>query len=177
MEVEKINAKIQNEVSNVDSFLGLEIICEALVYKVLEIFGKNSLLSILYQVGSGPGEAIANKIKEKYNRDEFEIPELFEILLREVSDLYSIQIRDIQEDPNSIRILIENHCYLRRLIKNREKLEFGMAFCRVNKGFFETTIKILLEDKIKNIEINFIENDEENEFCLEELIFYKKILG
>ncbi len=171
MEVKKINDKIQNEVSNIDSYLGLEIICEAFVYKILKVFGKNSLLSILYQVGSGPGEVIANKIKETYNRDDFEILELFEILLRELKGLYSIQIREIQEEPNRIRIVIENRCYLRRLIEDREKLEFGMAFCRVNKGYFETAIKILLKDKIKKVEINYLENDEENEFCLEELIF------
>ena len=171
MEVEKINNKIQNEVANIDSTKGLEIICEAFVYKILKVFGKNSLLTILYQVGSGPGEEIANKIKENYTREDFEILELFEILLQELKELYSIQIREIQEEPGKIRILIENRCYLRKLIEDREKLEFGMAFCRVNKGYFETAIKTLLEDKIKNIEINFIENDSENEFCLEELIF------
>ncbi len=173
MEIEKINNKIQNEVSNIDSFKGLEIICEAFVYKILKVFGKNSLLSILYQVGSGPGEVIANKIQETYNRDNFEIIELFEILLRELSDLYSIQIREIQEEPDRIRIVIENRCYLRRLIEDREKLEFGMAFCRVNKGYFEKSLTILLKDKIKKVEINFIENDKENEFCLEELIFHR----
>ena len=173
LEVEKINDKIQNEVSNLDSFNGLEIICEALVYKVLEIFGKNSLLTILYQVGAGPGEVVANKIKETHNKDDFEILELFEILLRELKGLYSIQVREIQEEPDRIRIIIENRCYLRRLIEDREKLEFGMAICRVNKGYFETAIKILLGEKIKKMEINFIENDAENEYCLEELIFYR----
>lgn len=171
MEVEKINAKIHNDVSNIDSYKGLEIICEAFVYKILKVFGKNSLLSILYQVGAGPGEVIANKIKEIYNRDEFEILELFEILLNEVRDLYSIQIRDIQEEPGKIRIVIENRCFLRELINTREKLQFGMAFCRINKAYFETAIGILLKDKIKKIEINFLENDEENDFCIEELIF------
>ncbi|KKM91437.1 hypothetical protein LCGC14_1228510 [marine sediment metagenome] len=171
VEVEKINDKIHNEVSNIDSFKGLEIICEAFVYKILKVFGENSLLSILYQVGAGPGEVIADKIKEIYNRDEFEVLELFEILLNELKELYSIKIREIQEEPDRIRIIIENRCYLRSLIEDREKLEFGTAFCRINKGYFETAINILLKDKIKKIEINFIENDEENEFCLEELIF------
>jgi hypothetical protein len=172
LEVERINEKIQNEISNLDSLKGLEIICEAIVYKILEIFGKNSLLSILYQVGSGPGEVIAGRIKEIYNRDEFEILELFEVLLNELKEFYSIQIKSVEKSAEKVRILVENRCFLRDLIKNREKLQFGKAFCRINKGYFETALSTLLGDKVKKIEINFIENNMGKDVCIEELIFF-----
>ena len=143
-----------------------------MIYKILDVFGRNSLLSILYQIGSGPGEVIANRIKLRYNKEEFGILELIEILMNELKEFYSLRIREIQKSTEKIRIIIENYCFLREPIKNREKLKFGKAFCRINKGYFETAFKILLGNKIKKIEINFLENDEERDFCIEELNFY-----
>lgn len=172
MEIERFNNRIQNDISNVNSLKGFEIIGEAMVYKILDIFGRNSLLSMLYQIGAGPGEAIANRIKLRYNKEEFEILELIEILMNELKEFYSLRIREIQKSTEKIRIIIENYCFLREPIKNREKLKFGKAFCRINKGYFETAFKILLGNKIKKIEINFLENDEERDLCIEELNFY-----
>jgi hypothetical protein len=57
--LDEINKDIYNPSSNIDSVSAFEIITEAMVEKVEDIFGKNSLLSILYQVGAGPGEVIA----------------------------------------------------------------------------------------------------------------------
>ncbi|MCK4380249.1 MAG: hypothetical protein KAW51_03860 [Candidatus Lokiarchaeota archaeon] len=172
MEIDQFNKRIQNDISNIKSLKGFEIISKAMVYKILDVFGKNSLLSILYQIGSGPGEIIAERIKHLYNKDEFEILELIEILMNGLKDYYSLQIREIQQYPERIRIIIENYCFLREPIKHIEKLQFGKAFCRINKGYFETDFKILLGNKIKKIEINFLENDELRDYCIEELDFY-----
>jgi len=172
LEINQFNKRIQNDISNIKSLKGFEIISEAMVYKILDVFGKNSLLSILYQIGSGPGEIIAERIKQRYNKEEFEILELIEILMNELKDYYSLQIREIQQYPERIRMIIENYCFLREPIKHREKLKFGKAFCRINKGYFETAFKILLGNKIKKIEINFLENDELRDICIEELNFY-----
>ncbi|MFX0141809.1 MAG: hypothetical protein ACFFDN_49690 [Candidatus Hodarchaeota archaeon] len=172
MEIDRFNDRIQNDISNVNPLKGFEIIGEAMVYKILDVFGRNSLLSILYQIGSGPGEVIANRIKLLYNKEEFEILELIEILMNELKEFYSLRIREIQTSSEKIRIIIENYCFLREPIKNREKLKFGKAFCRINKGYFETAFKILLGNKIKKIEINFLENDAERDVCIEELNFY-----
>ncbi|UCD02059.1 MAG: hypothetical protein JSV23_03290 [Promethearchaeota archaeon] len=172
MEIDRFNDRIQNDISNINSLKGFEVIGEAMVYKILDVFGRNSLLSILYQIGSGPGEAIAKRIKEQYDKEEFEILELIEILMNELKEFYSLRIREIQTSKEKIRIIIENYCFLREPIKNREKLKFGKTFCRINKGYFETVFKILLGNKIKKIEINFLENDEERDVCIEELNFY-----
>jgi len=59
-----LNGSIQNDISNINSLKGFEVISESIVFKILDIFGRNSLLSMLYQTGSGPGEAIARKIKK-----------------------------------------------------------------------------------------------------------------
>lgn len=170
--IKELNERISNPVENINSAKGLEITTESLVYKVYDIFGRNSLLSILYQTGVFPGTVIADRIKKEYAKEEFEIVEALIILMDELKDFYSIQVRNIEQFDDRYRIIIENHCFLRKPIKNREKLKFGKALCRVNKGYFETAFQKLLGNKIKKIEINFIENDTEKDACVEELNFY-----
>ncbi|MBY8985435.1 MAG: hypothetical protein KGD65_10225 [Candidatus Lokiarchaeota archaeon] len=168
----ELNERISNPIENINSEKGFEIITESLVYKVYDVFGRNSLLSILYQTGAFPGTIIANRIKQEYNKEEFEIMEALIILMAELKDFYSIQIRDIEHLDDRYRLIIENHCFLRNPIKNREKLKFGKALCRINKGYFETALRNLVGNKYKRIEINFLENDAEKDTCVEELNFY-----
>lgn len=170
--MEIINQKLQNDPANIKPLKGYEIICEAMVYKILDIFGKNSLLSMLYQTGAGPGEAIAERIKKIYNKEEFGIMEAVQILLSELKNFYSIQIKEIKKTDDTISIVIENHCFLRSSIENREKLQFGKAFCRVNKGYFEVAFKKLLGSKVKKIDISFLYNDPEKQVCVEEMKFF-----
>lgn len=174
MDVNKkeLNERIDNPVENINSVKGFEIITESLVYKVYDVFGRNSLLSILYQTGVFPGTIIAERIKKEYQKEDFEIMEALVVLMDELKDYYSIQVRDIEQYEDRYRIIIENHCFLREPIKHREKLKFGKALCRINKAYFETAFKILLGNKVKNIEINYLENDTEKDVCVEELIFY-----
>lgn len=173
MYMDELNKRLKNPVEAINGLKGYEIISESIVYKVYDIFGRNSLLSMLYQVGAGPGEAIANRLKEKYQKDEFEVLEALELLLTELKEFYSIQVRTIEEDDEKVRLVIENRCFLRDSIKRRPKLDFGKAFCRVNKGYFETALRKMLGSDISKIDINYIENDEEKDACIEELVFYK----
>jgi len=168
----ELNERIDNPVENINSVKGFEIITESLVYKVYDVFGRNSLLSILYQTGVFPGTIIAERIKKEYQKEDFEIMEALVVLMDELKDYYSVQVRDIEQYEDRYRIIIENHCFLREPIKHREKLKFGKALCRINKAYFETAFKILLGNKVKNIEINYLENDTEKDVCVEELIFY-----
>jgi len=168
----ELNRNIQNDVSNINSLKGFEVISESIVYKILDIFGKNSLLSMLYQTGSGLGEKIAEIIKRKYNKNNFKIFEALKILMTELKDFYSIQIREVQEYQDHFKIIIGNYCFLRDPYRNREKLQPGKAFCRINKGYFETAFRKLLGDKLKKVEINFLHDDLENDVCVEEIIFY-----
>ncbi len=167
-----LNRNIQNERDNINSLKGFEIISESLVYKILDLFGKNTLLSMLYQTGSGPGEKIADIIKQKYQKDDFAIFEAIQILMAELKDFYSMQIREVQEYQDHFKVIIENYCFLRSPYSHREKLKPGKAFCRINKGYFETAFKKLLGDKLKKVEINFLQNDTEKDVCVEEIIFY-----
>jgi len=170
-----LNRSIQNDKSNINSLKGFEVISESLVYKILDIFGRNSLLSMLYQTGSGPGEKIAEIIKKKYAKNDFAIFEALKILMTELKDFYSMQIREVQEYPDHFKVIIENYCFLRDPYKHREKLKPGKAFCRINKGYFETAFGKLLGDKIKKVEINFLHDDPENDVCVEEIIFYPNL--
>ncbi|TFG05816.1 MAG: hypothetical protein EU539_08925 [Promethearchaeota archaeon] len=172
MNKEELNENIKNNPDELNSLSGFEIICEALVYKIYDMFGRNGLLSLLYQIGKGPGETIAKRIKEKYNKDKFEILEAMNILLTELKEYYSVQIRDIEENDEMMRLVIENRCFLRNPIKHRPKLQFGKSLCRVNKGYFECALNDLLGDNVKKIEINFLGNDDEKDKCIEELKFY-----
>ncbi|MFW9874237.1 MAG: hypothetical protein ACFFG0_14120 [Candidatus Thorarchaeota archaeon] len=170
--LKEINERILNPFDNINSVRGFEIISESLVYKVYDVFGRNSLLSILYQTGVFPGTIIAERIKREYGKENFEIMEALVILMDELKEFYSIQIRDIEQYKDRLRIIIENHCFLRPSISHREKLNYGKAFCRINKGYFETAFQKLLGNKIKKIEINFLKNDAEKDVCVEELNFY-----
>ena len=171
----ELNERISNPIENINSIKGFEIISESLVYKVYDVFGRNSLLSILYQTGVFPGTIIAERIKKEYNKEEFEIMEALVILMDELKEFYSIQIRDIEQYTDRYRIIIENYCFLRKPISHREKLDYGKAFCRINKGYFETAFQKLLGNKIKKVEINFLENDAEKDVCVEELNFYLEL--
>jgi len=171
----ELNERISNPIENINSVKGFEIISESLVYKVYDVFGRNSLLSILYQTGVFPGTIIAERIKKEYNKEEFEIMEALVILMDELKEFYSIQIRDIEQYTDRYRIIIENYCFLRKPISHREKLDYGKAFCRINKGYFETAFQKLLGNKIKKVEINFLENDAEKDVCVEELNFYLEL--
>ena len=170
IDIDDLNKKIKNLNNDFKSLKGFAIIAENLVFKIYDIFGRNALLSMLYQIGKGTGEIISKRIKEKYGKEEFEIEEAFQILLDELKDYYSVQIRDIEMSKDKIRIIIENRCFLREPIKDRERLEYGKAFCRINKGYFEGAFTDLT--KIKKVDINFIESDEQKDVCVEELIFY-----
>ncbi len=171
MDIKELNERLANTRENVNCLKGMEIIAEALVYKIYDLYGRNLLLSMLYQVGAGPGEVIADRLKKKYNKEDFEILEALELLVTELREYYAIKIRSIETEENRFRILIENYCFLREPSKHRERLKPGKAFCRVNKGYFETAFKKLLGNKIKKIEINFLEDDLENDVCIEELVF------
>lgn len=167
-----LNRSIQNDTSSVNSLKGFEIISESIVYKILDLFGRNTLLSMLYQTGAGPGEKIADIIKQKYQKDDFTLFEAIKLLMTELRDFYSMQIREVQEYPDFLKIIIENYCFLRKPYSHREKLNPGKSFCRINKGYFETAFKKLLGNKLKKVEINFLHDDLEKDVCVEELIFY-----
>ena len=169
---DELNDRIRNYTNPLKSLSGFEIICESLVYKIYDLFGKNMLLSMLYQIGMGPGEIIAKRIKKKYNKEEFEVIEALEILLKELKEFYSIQVREIEQHDNMLKLVIENRCFLREPIKHREKLDFGKALCRINKGYFENAFRLLVGKKLMKIDINFLENDSLKDVCVEELIFY-----
>jgi len=173
MDIDELNKKIFNRCANINSIKGFEIITEALVYKIYDLYGRNTLLSMLYQIGSLPGKQIADRIKKQYNKEVFGLEEAFEILFKELKDFYSVQIKEVEESDEKLRMIIENYCFLREPISHRKKLKYGKAFCRINKGYFEVALKELLGDKIKNVEINYLETDDDRDACIEEVIFYK----
>ena len=85
--IDEINKKISNPAKNLASLKGLEIIAENLVYKIYDLFGRNALLSMLYQIGKGTALTITKRIKEKYGKDVFQIEEALQILMEELKDL------------------------------------------------------------------------------------------
>ena len=173
MNLEEYNFMFQNNFKNVNALKGFEIICGSMVNQVRDLFGRNALLSILFQIGAGPGNEIAERIKKQYKAEEFEVLDAFALLMNETKDYYSIRVRDIEEDFDKIRLVFENYCFLRKPIRHRRDMKFGSTICRVNKGYFETAFKKLLGTKIKKIEVNFLYNDKEKGVCVEEIMFYK----
>ena len=172
MNIDDLNRKIENSDAKINSMKGFEIIAEAMVEKIYSIFGRNMLLTMLYEVGAGPGEKIAARLKQKHGKEQFEIDEALSIILNELKEFYSVKVREIIQEENKIRMIIENRCFLRKPFKNREKLKPGKAFCRINKGYFEKALSSLIGNKIKKVDISFIEDDSEKDVCVEELAFF-----
>ena len=115
--IDDLNKKIKNPSENLNSLKGFEIIAESLVFGIYDIFGRNTLLSMLYQTGKGPAEIIVKRIKEKHRKDVFKIEEAVSILLEELKEYYSVKIRTVENLGDKVRILIENHCFLRNTFK------------------------------------------------------------
>ncbi|MHA1819363.1 MAG: hypothetical protein ACTSU2_14070 [Promethearchaeota archaeon] len=173
--IEKINKEIENPRTEFDTLEGYEVVLEALIYKIYDLFGRNALLSMTYQIGAGPGEEIAKRILKERGVDKILDPfDAMEILLNENKRFYSVQVRDVKVEPYKdeyykIYIEISNRCFYRESLKKRPRLRIGGPLCRINKGYYEVAFKKLTG--LKN-EINFIRNDEENNQCIESVTFY-----
>ena len=91
----------------------------------------------------------------------------------ELKIFYSVEVRDIEEDDEKLKITIKNRCFLREPLSHRPTLRPGKAFCRINKAYFEIALKKMIGNKVKKVDINFIEDDPENDCCIETVEFYK----
>jgi len=176
--IEKINNSIKNPRDSFETLKGYEIILEALVYKIYDLFGRNSLLSMTYQIGAGPGEEIAERILKEKNVYKIENPfEAFVILLNENRDYYNVEVLNISEEfvevygkkYKKIIVYIKNKCFFRESLKKRKRLKIGGPLCRINKAYYEVAFKKLTGLKT---EISFIQNDEKNDVCLENVSFF-----
>ena len=171
---EEINKEIKNPRDAFEALAGFEVVLESFVYKIYDLFGRNALLSMTYQIGSGPGSAIANRILKEKGIDKMEDPlEALKILLNENRTLYSVQIKSmklesIDDQLDNLVITINNRCFYRESLKKRPRLKIGGPLCRINKAYYETAFKVLTGLKC---EIDFIKNDEEKDFCIETITF------
>ena len=170
LDIDELNEKIKNPTENLNSLKGFGIISESLVHIIYDLFGRNMLMNTLFQTGARAGEMVAIRLKRQHGKKLFKIEEAVPLLLESLKDFYSIKIQKIETTNNKIRIIIENYCFLRDPFRNKKHLRYGSAICRINKGYFEKAFQELTN--IKNVDINFLENDEEKDVCIEELIFY-----
>lgn len=171
----ELNQEIDNPNACLNTLEGFEIIIESFIDKIYDLFGRNALLSMTYQIGSVPGNVIAKRILEKRNNKKIEDPfEAMKVLLNENREFYSVKVNDIKVEDfdNTTKKLIfeiENRCFFRESLKKREKLKIGGPLCRVNKAYYEVAFKKLTGYKC---EIEFTRNDPDKDVCLEKVIFY-----
>lgn len=173
MNIDEINEQIKNAVENVDYLKGMEILLESFGDKIIDVFGRNTLLSVLYQIGAKTGQVIADRIKEEQGKEEFEPLEAVGIFFKEVKDFFSVQVKRIEEDEEYIKIYLQNHCFLRDAMNKRKGLVPGKTLCRINKGYFEVALYNLVKIKYKKVDMSLVENDEGANCCIECLTFKK----
>ncbi|HMF32299.1 MAG TPA: hypothetical protein VKK79_12835 [Candidatus Lokiarchaeia archaeon] len=167
MDISELNARIQNTNENVDSISGLEIVFEALVTKVVELYGKNTLLSAAYQIGAAPAHKIAQRLLTARGGEMFDDPiEALATLLSETKGFFHVEVENIQQDGGEIVVSMKNHCFLRPVIVKRAGLEMGGPLCRINKGYLETAVKELTG---KKVELKRTGDDNNACMCLETL--------
>lgn len=171
--IEEINKEIFNPKEKFDTLKGFENVLENMVYQVYDIFGRNALLSMLYTIGKGPGDELAEEILKEQGKSIINDPyEAFTLILKKTEDYYSVKVKDIKienhnQEFDKIVITIQNRCFYRESIQKSDRIKIGKALCRINKGFFESACKKLTGFKC---DIDFIENDEENDACIESLV-------
>lgn len=171
--IEEINKEIFNPKEKFDTLKGFENVLENMVYQVYDIFGRNALLSMLYTIGKGPGDELAEEILKEQGKSIINDPyEAFTLILKKTEDYYSVKVKDIKienhnQEFDKIVITIQNRCFYRESIQKSERIKIGKALCRINKGFFESACKKLTGFKC---DIDFIENDKEHDACIESLV-------
>lgn len=145
--IAEINARLADQYEHrLDVLGGLEILLEAFTRKVTDLFGRNSLLAMTYQIGADPATKIAQRMLAARHGAQFADPvEALVAFFEEVADYFHVKVTEVTEDANSgvIRVRFQNECFFRPTIAHREGLDFGGPLCRVNKGYVETALRLL----------------------------------
>lgn len=174
MDIVTLNSSLQNTNTSVDSIRGIEVVLEAFVKKVIELFGKNALLSAGYQIGAAPGQKIAQRILAARGNVPFTDPlEALLALFSETKKFFNIQVVQVdslQSNGGALVVAMKNHCFLRDIIKHRPDLEMGGPLCRINKGYLETALKLLLGGK--KVELARTGDEPASDMCQETLRFF-----
>ena len=172
--VDQINEFLENELANVNYLKGMEILLESLSNKIVDIFGRNALLSMLYQIGATTGAVVAKRIIEEQGKESFTVIEAFSLLFRSLKSYFKVMVKRIEQDGETVSITFTNHCFLRAAIKDRPDLQAGGRLCRITKGYIESALATLLAGGYQKIDVAFMENDMENDCCLERVVVTKK---
>ncbi len=174
MDIATLNAFLQNTNATVDSIRGIEVVLDAFVKKVIELFGRNALLSAGYQIGAAPGQKIAQRILAARGNAPFTEPlEALMALFAETKTFYNVQVvqaDNLPQNGGALIVTIKNHCFLRDVIKHRPGLEMGGPLCRINKGYLETALKLLMGGK--KVELMRTGDDAATDMCIETLRFF-----
>ncbi len=174
MDIATLNASLKNSNETVDSIRGIEVVLDAFVKKIIELFGKNALLSAEYQIGAAPGQKIAQRILTARGNAPFTDPfEALIALFAETKKFFSVQVVQVdtvQQNGGVLTVTMKNHCFLRDVIKHRPGLEMGGPLCRINKGYLETALKLLLGGK--KVELTRTGDDPASDMCQETLRFF-----
>lgn len=175
-EIKRFNDLINNEEPKFEPKTEYEKVILSLVTKIRDVYGRGTVLSITYQIGSDGGTKAADEILKQRDGKPFDDPvEAMVVLSTLVKHQYSIFIESIETDESngSITVNVLNQCAFREMTTKYKEIRPGSSVCRIGKGFFESALKILLQDKYK-VDISFKENVEEMNKCREIVKFIKK---
>ena len=168
-EIQAINSELANERKNFCPKEGYERIIHSLVTQIKDLFGKNTVLSMTYQMGRDAGLKIAQTVLEKREMKKFEDPVIaLQFLMNLLRDQYAVQIEGIKTnlEENEITITLKNTCFFRELTENYDDIRAGGPICRVSKGYFETALTAIVKPKIK-VFIGFTKEIPEEHCCFE----------
>jgi hypothetical protein len=153
-----------------------EEIMEGLVTHVKEVFGRGTVLSIVYQIGSNAGRKSAEALLATRNGVKYEDPvdALVDTMQLE-HHKYRLQIAGIEvnQEAKTVLVRLKNQCFLREFLDRSTKIRIGSTLCRVNKGYFEGLFKEIVAD-LRGVDISFQENCVADQTCLESILFTLK---
>ena len=155
--------------------IGLRIFTGSFLSEIEKTFGLSTLKAMLNRLGIRPAELVATEILAKYDKtpeEPFSIPSsaysLFEATL---AKLFTTEIIAQENLDDRIIIKIKNVCAFREVIHSREELVYGGTLCEFTIGYFERALKMLTGLKV---EYKLVGKETSEEFCVVNIIFYKK---
>ncbi|SRR6056297_1820040 len=150
-DIAEINKKLNPNGEKFDAKGGFAVLLAGIAKRLPSIYGENTSKNFAFQVGSAPGEEIAEKILKKRGEKKYEDPIKATIgLFQRLPHYYKVQIEKITEDENGrAQIICKLNSYLDKIYERRPDIERGNILCQINRGYLLTALETLTEFKVK----------------------------
>jgi predicted hydrocarbon binding protein len=167
--IDKYNKLLDNPSPDFDIVGGYEVLMAGISKNLPETFGDATAKNFTYQIGVLPGRKIGERIVQENSNEKFEnVVEAAVNLMSRLKGYYQFQIENVDEENNQTILIARIKCYMEELYKHRTDLIKGGPLCRINKGYFESALKIMTGKKVL---VDQTAAGSEDEMCKLKIVF------